>query len=286
MKSSAYRTVAALLGIGSFLVFASGPSPRTTARTATNLSPSARTASSQSGTRTPAQLAEIYGKVPLSFEANRGQTDPRVKFLSRGSGYTLFLTGDEAVLSLRSQKPDAALSEAKGARSQKDKSRQRSAVSRQLQKPTDHGQRTTDVLRMKLVGANQAAKVTALDELPGKSNYFIGNDPKKWRTDVPTYGKVKYQGVYPGIDLVYYGNQRQLEYDFVVAPGADPKAITLAIENRNSKIETRQSKIENRKSKIDSNGDLVVEVNGSEVRFHKPVVYQPTADAANPRSEI
>src|SRR2546430_5784455 len=83
---------------------------------------------------------------------------------------------------------------------------------------------------MKLVGANQAANVTALDELPGKTNYFVGNDPKKWRTDVPTYGKVKYEAVYPGIDLVYYGNQRQLEYDFVVAPGADPKAITLAVE--------------------------------------------------------
>src|SRR5947207_7339241 len=102
--------------------------------------------------------------------------------------------------------------------------------------------RRPDVLQMKLVGANQAAKVTALDELPGKSNYFIGNDPKKWRTDVPTYGKVKYQGVYPGIDLVYYGNQRQLEYDFVVAPGADRKAITLETANRNSKIEACQSK--------------------------------------------
>src|SRR5438067_13035192 len=104
---------------------------------------------------TEARLADSYGKVPLSFEANRGQTDPRVKFLSRGSGYTLFLTGDEALLSLRSQKSDAALSEAKGARSQKDKSRQWSVVGRQLRKPTDHGQLTTDVLRMKLVGANR-----------------------------------------------------------------------------------------------------------------------------------
>jgi len=147
---------------------------------------------------------------------------------------------------------------------------------------------------MKLVGANQAAKVTALEELPGKTNYFVGNDPKRWRTDVPTYGKVKYEGVYPGIDLIYYGNQRQLEYDFVVAPGADPKAITLEIENRNSKIEARQSKIQKpilsaakgRKSKIDSNGDLVVEAEGGEVRFHKPVVYQPIVDAANPKSKI
>src|SRR5438034_2670728 len=263
MKSSAYRTVAALLGIGSFLVFASGPSPRTTARTATNLSPSARTASSQSGTRTPAQLAEIYGKVPLSFEANRGQTDPSVKFLSRGSGYTLFLTGDEAVLSLRSQKSEG---------------RPWSLVPGHVQRTRDSapgtkdkGPGTTDVLRMKLVGANQAAKVTAFDELPGKSNYFIGTDPKKWRTDVPTYGKVKYEGVYPGIDLVYYGNQRQLEYDFVVAPGADPKAIALKIETGSSKLENRKAQIH-----IDASGDLVIETDGGEVRFHKPVLYQPT----------
>ena len=89
------------------------------------------------------------------------------------------------------------------------------------------------VLRMKLVGANVKAAVTGAEELPGKSNYFIGNDPKKWRTNVPTYAKVKYQGVYPGVDLVYYGNQGgQLEYDFVVAPGADPNMITLDVAGR------------------------------------------------------
>src|SRR5437879_2744049 len=261
MKSSTYRTVAALLGIGSFLVFASGPSPRTIARTATNLSPPARTRSSQSGTRTPAQLAETYGKVPLSFEANRGQTDPRVKFLSRGSGYTLFLTGDEAVLSLKSQKA--------GARSQ-NKKRPWSVVSGQLRKTktTDQGLRTTDLLRMKLVGANQAAKVTALDELPGKTNYFIGNDPKKWRTDVPTYAKVKYAGVYPGIDLVYYGNQGQLEYDFVVAAGADPKVIQLAAVGAGLAPPDGMQGARAQQAaplRIDGNGDLVVETDSGEV---------------------
>ena len=72
---------------------------------------------------------------------------------------------------------------------------------------------------MKFVGANPAPQVVGVDELPGKSNYFIGNDPAKWQTNVPSYAKVKYEGVYPGVDLVYYGNQRQLEYDFVVALG-------------------------------------------------------------------
>ena len=86
---------------------------------------------------------------------------------------------------------------------------------------------TGGVLRMKLRNANPAAKVTGADELAGTSNYFIGNDPAKWRTNVPTYAKVKYEGIYPGIDLVYYGNQRQLEYDFIVAPGADPRRIAV-----------------------------------------------------------
>src|SRR5438477_611658 len=228
MKTSTLRIAILVFTLVSLAVFAWKPTRRT-------LAGPKLTKPASSAEATQARLAESYGKLPLSFEANQGQTDPRVKFISRGSGYTLFLTSNEAVLALRSQKPEV--------RSQKDKSRQSSVVSSQLQKTTDHGQRTTDTLRMKLVGANQAAKVAALEELPGKSNYFIGNDPKKWRTDVPTYGKVKYEGVYPGIDLVYYGNQRQLEYDFVVAPGADPKAITLEIETGKSKIENRKSKI-------------------------------------------
>src|SRR6266567_9384676 len=132
---------------------------------------------------TPARVKQrAYAGLPLSFEPNEGQTDRQVRFLARSSGYALFLTGDEAVLSLRS--------------------RQSSVVSGQLQKTTDHGLRTTDTLRMKLLGANQAATVTAPEELPGKSNYLVGNDPAQWQTDVRTYAKVKYEGVYPGIDLI------------------------------------------------------------------------------------
>ncbi|MCZ6489611.1 MAG: hypothetical protein O7A06_03655, partial [Acidobacteria bacterium] len=86
------------------------------------------------------------------------------------------------------------------------------------------------VLRLKLAGSNPAPQVTGIEELPGKSNYFIGNDPEMWRTNVPHYAKVRYQDVYPGVDLIYYGNQRQLEYDFVVAPGADPEAIQLELQ--------------------------------------------------------
>jgi hypothetical protein len=133
---------------------------------------------------------------------------------------------------------------------------------------------------MKLVGANLHANVTGLDELPGKSNYLIGNDPKKWRTNVPNYAKVKYASVYPGVDLVYYGNQGQLEYDFVVQPRVDPRSIELAIVSDERESES-QSGIDNHQSSIpaplhvDGNGDLVVGADGGEVIFYKPIVYQP-----------
>jgi hypothetical protein len=118
---------------------------------------------------------------------------------------------------------------------------------------------------MKLVGSNPKANVTGLDPLPSKSNYFIGNDPKKWRTNVPNYARVKYEGVYPGIDLLYYGNQGRLEYDLVVAPGTDPRAIALNIAGAE-------------KMQIDPRGDLVLSSDGGDVRLHKPVVYQPATD--------
>jgi hypothetical protein len=124
---------------------------------------------------------------------------------------------------------------------------------------------------MRLVGANATAPVTGLEELPGKSNYFIGNDPSKWRTNVPNYAKVKYANVYPGVDLVYYGNQRQLEFDLVVQPGADPKAVRLDFR---AAVNGKQAPL-----RIDDKVDLVVGTKGGEVIFHKPVVYQPNANS-------
>jgi hypothetical protein len=244
----------------------------------------------ESGIRSPGagpaaqpRLVESYGKLPLSFEINQGQTDSQVKFLSRGSGYSLFLTGNEAVLSLKKS----------GARSQKSR-RPLPVVSRQLQRTpdlfpalvaapfraapplddtTDSGQRTRDaVLRMKLVGANPNAKVSGLEELPGKSNYFIGNDPKKWRANVPNYAKVKYKDVYPGVDLVYYGNQGKLEYDFVVQPGADPNQIALDVRAQAADLDPKSA------LQIDAQGNLVVATGAGEVRFGKPVVYQPATN--------
>jgi hypothetical protein len=260
-------------------------------------------------THSPRMVAS-YARLPLSFEANQGQTDPRAKFISRGRGYTLFLTGDEAVLSLRSQK-SGVRSQESGSRSSKLeignwRLPSRNSMGNSLLPPPDsilplseprvasHESQvpSSSVLRMKLAGANPAVQVTGLDGLPGKSNYFIGNDPKKWRTNVPTYAKVRYEGVYPGIDLVYYGNQRQLEYDFIVAPGADPDAIQLALETGNSKIKTGNSESAGPKSgttnfesvRIDTNGDLVIPTGEGEVRFHKPVVYQELSAVGSQQS--
>src|SRR5438132_8692186 len=180
-----------------------------------------------------ARVSETYGKLPLHFEANQGQTHQDVRFLARGAGYSLFLTPTGAALTLTKQVSPA-------------------------RKPATHGKSeprgpaTGTVLRMTFAGANPDPRVTGLEELPGKANYFIGSDPAKWRTSVPTYAKVHYREVYPGIDLVYYGNQRQLEYDFVVAPGADPKKIGLGFKGAD-------------KLEIDEQGELVLHVSGGAI---------------------
>jgi hypothetical protein len=212
---------------------------------------------SQADAKAQARILDGYGKLPLSFEANQGQTDARVKFLSRTGGYTLFLTGDEAVLALRGGK-------AKTAKASGHDGKLRSGTVAPMGGPTPGP--TTEpatgaVLRMKLRHANPAAKVTGADELAGTSNYFIGNDPAKWRTNVPTCAKVKYEAIYPGIDLVYYGNQRQLEYDFIVAPGADPRRIEFDVRGA-------------KRIRRDARGDLVLKMGEGEIRWHRPVVYQ------------
>lgn len=233
------------------------------------------------------RLIKSYGKLPLSFEPNRGQADSRVKFLSRHGGYSLYLTATEAVLGLSKARASIAsehigargASAALLARLPRAASLGRTGIRNPLLRPfpeepsnnfappdlgrTSKPQAVAPAsLRMRLEGANPSPRLLAVEKLPGKSNYFIGNDPKKWRTNVPNYAKVKYQDVYPGVDLVYYGNQGQLEYDFVIAPGADPRAIRLEIEG-------------SKKVKLDDRGDLVVDLGDGEVRFHKPVVYQP-----------
>ena len=188
-----------------------------------------------------ASLNSNYGKLPLAFEPNLGQTDARVRFLARGGGMTAFFTDSGAVLVLsRSERRDPK------------------ALPRERREPAKIEQA---VVRMKLVHGRATGQVQGLEKLPGVSNYFIGNDPKKWRTDVPHFARIHYEGVYPGIDLVWYGNQRRLEYDFVVRPGADPKQIQVAYEGVES-------------VGVEADGELVLRTALGEVRQQQPRVFQ------------
>jgi hypothetical protein len=203
--------------------------------------------------KTGVKPAIQYDKLPFSFEPNQGQTAQSVKFLARGSGYTLFLTSQEAVLSLATSQPKPAT---------------RPGDSKAGARPAGALSQSRTALRMKLLGASPDASVEGADELPGKSNYFIGNDRANWHTNVPNYSKVRYHNVYPGVDLVYYGNQGRLEYDFVVAPGADPRQIALSFKG------TKRLRID------PATRDLLLKARGGEVRFHKPAVYQPASGSA------
>ncbi len=189
-----------------------------------------------------ATIASHYGKLPISFEANQGQAGNSVKFLAHGNGYGLYLTGQEAVLELRA--PQNAKTHL-GKHSQ----------------GIQTGKDNSEIIRMQLSGSNAAATAAGVDRLAGTANYFLGSDPSRWKTGVPTYSKVRFSGVYPGVDLVYYGNQSQLEYDFVVAPHADPQAIRLHFAGAE-------------KLALSANGDLSVIARNGQVDFHKPVVYQ------------
>jgi hypothetical protein len=194
--------------------------------------------------RTRLRILESYGKLPLHFEDNQGQTDTRVKFLSHANGYSIFLTSDEALLELRNTVQDKSV-----------------VANIPGPHPSMVGGDVGRVVRMKLRNANLAAKITGAEELAGTNSYFIGNDPAKWRTHVPTYARVKYEGIYSGIDLVYYGNQRQLEYDFIVAPGGDPRHIQFDIRGAN-------------RIHRGVNGDLVLKIGADEIRWRNPTVYQ------------
>jgi hypothetical protein len=188
-------------------------------------------------------IAQNYGVLPLAFEANVGQVEESVRFLSRGNGYTLFLTPTEAILSLSSGGA-GEIRELPG----------KSAGKRESSPVTRH------VIRLKAIEANANPKIAGVDELPGKSHYFIGNDPGKWHTDVTRYAKARVENVYPGVDLVYYGNQRQLEYDWILDPGASPELIKFSVESEDD-------------PEIDSEGNLML-VKNDKVLLRKPVIYQ------------
>ncbi len=176
------------------------------------------------------RLRADYVQTPIYFEPNLGQSADPVKFLARGPGYALFLTADEAVLALH---------------------------------PPRSGNEPAAVIRTRLEGAarNPEPLIEGLEKLPGISNYLLGKDRAQWRTKVPHYRRVRYAEVYPGVDLVYYGNPQQLEHDFIVAPGADPAQIQLAISGAN-------------RVRVNAEGDLILTVPGGEVVQQAPRIYQ------------
>jgi Calx-beta domain-containing protein/beta-propeller repeat-containing protein/carboxypeptidase family protein len=192
-------------------------------------------------------IANRYGKLPLSFEINKGQTDKLVKFLSRGPGYDLFLTSTEAVFSLR--RPQVHHSDEFG-----------SAL---LREPVSGTPQKRSVLRLKMIDANNRSRVEGEDELPGKINYFTGNDPGNWRVNIPTYRKVHYKQIYPGVDLIYYGNRTELEYDFVVSPGGSVKTVKFQLEGADQVSQ-------------DDAGNLRLETKEGQLQLRKPSIYQLT----------
>ena len=180
------------------------------------------------------RLIDLFGKLPLSFEANKGQADPRVRYLSRGTRHTLFLTDSGAVLAWRAPPSPTA------------------------------GPATAGALRMRLHGSNPRARAEGAEPLATRSHYLTGNEPSRWRTAVPHYGKVRYREVYPGIDLVFHGSRRQLEFDFVVAPGARLEDIRMGFEGAE-------------RLELDAQGNLIATTAGGEVVIHAPLVLQPAA---------
>ena len=183
-----------------------------------------------------ASSIEDYSRIPLHFEANKGQVNESVQFLARGQGYNLYLTDGEATLVL--SKPVTA------------------------QPFAGEQDPTYSMLHMQLLGANPGLTVVGQEKLPGIVNYFIGNDPEQWQTNIPTFGQITYQNVYPDIDLVYYGNQQQLEYDFIVAPGADPNVIALNFAGADA-------------LEIDPQGNLLISIDdGGQVIQNSPIIYQ------------
>jgi Beta-propeller repeat len=173
-----------------------------------------------------------YGKLPLSFEPNRGQAASGTQYVARGSGYLLSLEPTGSRILLRTRNKSAQISS-------------------------------------QLVGAAAHPRLEALDPLPGHSSYFRGNDPSKWVTNIPNYGKIRAAGVYPGIDLIYYGNQSRLEYDFVLNPGADPAAIRMRFDGASS-------------LRNDADGNLVLATPAGEIVQQKPVIYQTIGGERRP----
>jgi hypothetical protein len=193
-------------------------------------------ADSNAGVRRPAAPKEV--RVPVSFEQNVGQFAGDVSHIARASRYALRLGRGEAVMAIvpgrAGSKPGGRLV---------------------------HAEVPPSVVRMRFAGGRRDAVATGELPLPGKANYFLGDDRAKWRTNVPLFSSARYRTVYPGIDVVFYGSEGEIEYDFVLAPNADPRAIRLQFSGASG-------------MRIDSNGDLVLQTAAGPLRQRRPTLYQ------------
>src|ERR1700683_445153 len=197
------------------------------------------------------KLAAGAIQLPLFFEANQGQTDPSVRYVARGNGYTMFLTPTETVFV-----------------EEKTKARSEDKFSSGFGLLHANAKTSADVLKMQLDGANPAPEFSGLEGMPGKVNYLIGKNPAQWHTGVPLYSQVRISTVYPGVDLLFHGDEQQLEYDFIVSPGADPSKVAFRFSGA-------------KKIEIASDGDLILYAGNSDFRMRRPKVYQ--TDGSNRR---
>jgi chitodextrinase len=193
-----------------------------------------------------ARIAQNYAALPLVFEKNEGQTDPQVKYVAQTNNYTIFLTPNDAVLSFHA-------SSRSGIRAD----RRRELPQQKVQSAME----SSSAVRMHMVGANSGVEMAASDKLGGQTNYYIGNDPTKWQPGVSHYGRVTYKNIYPGIDMAFHGRQRQVEFDFIVAPGASPKPIEMSLTGA-QRIWT------------DASGNLLLSSAAGNLVLHKPTAYQ------------
>ncbi len=197
-----------------------------------------------------------HASIPLRFEPNQGQADPSVQFITRGAGYSLALSANGAVISLPQQpaETDPYLARLNAKTRKRFEARKFYHFSARFHRP-----KKTQTVRLTVANADSGATPEPFDPLRSKSNYFIGNDPNLWRTGIPNYGRVRYAGIYPGVDLLYYGNEGHLEFDFVVSPGSDPSSITLE---------------SNQPLRISRDGQLMLGSGSGTALLRKPSIYQ------------
>lgn len=202
------------------------------------------------------KLHDSYGKLPLSFIQNNGQINEKVKFYEKGSGHATFFTDQGVYLSLR-KGSDTNAKVSVGSLSRK------ASLSERLPHLTARNDNNPQSENIKLIplNANKNPKIIAEDKMEGKVNYFIGNDSNKWKTNVPTYGAVVYKEIYKGIDMKFYGNNRELEYDIIVKPGADPNKVQLSYEG----IEGLR---------ITDDGNLEIDLKQGKLIQKRPYIYQ------------